>query len=706
MFGFLVSSIATSAMASSLFTRRGAKSGWLDELDGIRGEALVAPDGEVAAAMHGTEPIEEHPDQPGSLAEWIDPSGGRASFEAAVAAGAAELEASQPTSSLPPPPDLGPATLVDHPSPGAWANPEASERPIERATVTGLPAPASMRTAAGSYGDLPYAGGTDAPTSPAPEPADHAATPPRLIDVPAPEPIIEPVARVEAAPPPAVLSAPAAPAPHRLHPEQMWHPDVVAAPAEELTTEERLASTELYDEPQAPKFRFARLRPVGADEAADPADLPEVDDHRVPYVPLHEPTPGGLIDGPVARRVRRDPSHPLPGADEGLDVGGQPIPEAVAAPVPTAFAAAPAPVAPAPVEDPAEPAAWAEPAATVAAVEPIAEPAGWDEPAVESASVEDDPAGPRVVAWAGPAAPIPSPPVAAEVEALPPVDLVPPTEPVAVPIPEQAMAVEAPAAMAMPAGPDAPVEPVAEAVAAPVAPVEPAAVAAPIVEPEPIVEPVVEPMAVVDAPVAVEAEPAVDPMAEQDRAPVFGWADPTESVDGARPGVAAVLPEPLLPPAPIEPEPAPAAVPIIEPRFLPVDAEGTVELPEGHLRLGAGAGRHVVLDADGVHLDLAVGWCWAVASAIGAPVRVVTGSRSVRVDAGAVLVSREGDGSTFVAVVDGEASIEGREGAVAVPATSVVLVGVDGSVQVDEAGVEELLADPVLAANLAADDRR
>ncbi len=101
-----------------------------------------------------------------------------------------------------------------------------------------------------------------------------------------------------------------------------------------------------------------------------------------------------------------------------------------------------------------------------------------------------------------------------------------------------------------------------------------------------------------------------------------------------------------------------------------------------------------------------LGWCWAVASAIGAPVRVVTGSRSVRVDAGAVLVSREGDGSTFVAVVDGEASIEGREGAVAVPATSVVLVGVDGSVQVDEAGVEELLADPVLAANLAADDRR
>lgn len=45
-----MTSLATAMMSAALFSRK-SRTGWLDELDGIRGDALVSPDGEVDVLM-------------------------------------------------------------------------------------------------------------------------------------------------------------------------------------------------------------------------------------------------------------------------------------------------------------------------------------------------------------------------------------------------------------------------------------------------------------------------------------------------------------------------------------------------------------------------------------------------------------------------------------------------------------------------------
>ena len=53
-----MTSVATIMMSAAIFTRR-VRSGWLDELDGIRGEALAHPNREVAVAMGDAAPLAE-----------------------------------------------------------------------------------------------------------------------------------------------------------------------------------------------------------------------------------------------------------------------------------------------------------------------------------------------------------------------------------------------------------------------------------------------------------------------------------------------------------------------------------------------------------------------------------------------------------------------------------------------------------------------
>lgn len=411
MVGLLKLSVASTVMATSLFTRRD-RNGWLDELDGIRGEALVAPDGELAAAMYGAEPLAETADPPGTLTEWIDPAGGHASFEAAVAAGTATFEASAggeagppghstaiPTifNALPPPrPEAQPAeaelslvgaehapTTVVHAPPAGWtgippvimdrstltglpvpsqgasmtqlpsppapvapaaavepvmpvaqvssappvpptppardaferrpARPEPPELPVappvERATLTGLPAPVGGVSATSPYGDLPYAS-RPAPAArvdevPSVSLAELPPPPSPTADAPSP-PAAEPAGDADAQlarPVSNFGSGPATAAPHRVHPEQMWHPDLSAPAVEDPTNDERLWS------PEAQRFSFTNLRPVGP--TAEPVP-PRVEEPDAGFLPIvgSEPT-GSLIDGPVARRARREPSHPL-----------------------------------------------------------------------------------------------------------------------------------------------------------------------------------------------------------------------------------------------------------------------------------------------------------------------------------------------------------------------------------------------------------
>ncbi|CAN5249578.1 hypothetical protein BH20ACT3_BH20ACT3_11410 [soil metagenome] len=68
--GLLITSVVTLVMTAALFTRR-SRSGWLHELDGIRGDALDHAGGGLAAAMAGGADPDERLDQPTDRAAKI-----------------------------------------------------------------------------------------------------------------------------------------------------------------------------------------------------------------------------------------------------------------------------------------------------------------------------------------------------------------------------------------------------------------------------------------------------------------------------------------------------------------------------------------------------------------------------------------------------------------------------------------------------------
>lgn len=367
MFAGLILTSLSVAMAPAALFQRKSRSGWLEELDGIREDALEQHDGGVANVVDADD-------------IWTDLRDG------------GEYDDPHEISSL-------------------YATDETPDRPVTKPSTRPARAP---RSTAKAEGGAP----TPAPVLP-PPPAVAAP-----VEVPPAAPASAPVAEEVPAPAPAP-EPPAAsaqyddqiwvqPAPHPIRPSEMWHPAELAPTplAEESfepVLEERVASAELMDPTYQP-----RLEPSPATETA-----PAVSDATTSHLesdlaaradatiiePI-EPT-GNLVNGPVGRRVRRDrpaarpkASLPPPSSHQPVDRGDRsPLPDAVLPPaaLPSRSNRLPGldlPATPSSVVAP-RPAASAVPAAPV--------------PAAPGTTAEAAPAAPVPVTAAPAPAPTPEP---------------------------------------------------------------------------------------------------------------------------------------------------------------------------------------------------------------------------------------------------------------------------------------------------------
>ncbi len=276
----MLTSLATLLVGTTLFQRK-ARNGWLDELDGVRGEALVSPEDEIGSAMGPRNEVESTGDQPGTLPNhaWMQ----------RVRTASAEAEAA------------GHADPVED----VAADLRARWEPVEGVTAEPTPTAAAP-----------------APSAPLPLPPPPAVA---VIDTvfetgPA-DPFFGEVAHAGAPVP--------APAPHRDRPHEMWHQGTtVTTLNDEVTVEEERVSSESLGEGTRAvpgRSRFDRFRPVeDAHELNRGDDGPAPDRSAkttesvndflapplVPFTP--DPSSGGLLSGPVGRRRRDDARQPLP----------------------------------------------------------------------------------------------------------------------------------------------------------------------------------------------------------------------------------------------------------------------------------------------------------------------------------------------------------------------------------------------------------
>lgn len=222
-------------MSAALFTRR-SRSGWFDELDGIRGDALAQPNGEVATAMSDAPALAEI-DRDTSPLALLEARLLPAATRPLAAVRAAHLR-SAPTSAPAPSPPPSLVTSADRPAPP----PPAGLRPLRLVAV----------------------------------------------DVPASDPSAVPEAAAPVWMPPTMPAT--RPAPHPVRPQEMWHPAVVAGPppsiemppaAEEQIDRADLDGAGTDGEMRLSRFRFARLRPVlsgpGPRRAGDEGVVPPID---------------------------------------------------------------------------------------------------------------------------------------------------------------------------------------------------------------------------------------------------------------------------------------------------------------------------------------------------------------------------------------------------------------------------------------------
>jgi hypothetical protein len=165
------------------------------------------------------------------------------------------------------------------------------------------------------------------------------------------------------------------------------------------------------------------------------------------------------------------------------------------------------------------------------------------------------------------------------------------------------------------------------------------------------------------------------------------------------------LPEPPLPPAAVPTRVASGAAPFAEPGSAPVGPDGLVDVPGTIVRLGRAGGSAGAVDPELVAVTLGAGWCW-VAPGEGAPlpVRIDLQDVTFTVHPGSTAVAVvEGDGSSFVIVADGSATLRHRSGTDELVGGTIVLIDGDGGIQADQATLAEIESDPIVAENLAAD---
>ncbi|MGN6696275.1 MAG: hypothetical protein ACTHN0_19010 [Aquihabitans sp.] len=280
-------------LPAALFQRK-SRSGWLEELDGIREDALDQHDGGVANVVDADD-------------IWTDLRDG------------GEYEDPHEISSL-------------------YATDETPDRPVSKPSRP-VRTPRQSAKAADAPPPAPSSP-VEAFLPPPPAAAEALPPPPAVVEAPLPPPPAPPVVEEPAASIPVAIDpvghdatvkqsviadgageAPAPsssqyddqiwvqPAPHPIRPSEMWHPaELAPAPLAEESfepvLEERVASADLMDPTYHPRHEAPAAEVVAAPE---PAEV-QLEAEPVARADVAEPVApaGNLVNGPVGRRVRRD----------------------------------------------------------------------------------------------------------------------------------------------------------------------------------------------------------------------------------------------------------------------------------------------------------------------------------------------------------------------------------------------------------------
>ncbi|MEO6628440.1 MAG: hypothetical protein ABIP03_07700, partial [Aquihabitans sp.] len=144
------------------------------------------------------------------------------------------------------------------------------------------------------------------------------------------------------------------------------------------------------------------------------------------------------------------------------------------------------------------------------------------------------------------------------------------------------------------------------------------------------------------------------------------------------------------------------------PDHLSAAADGTIDLVPGVIRVPAGDTVEVTVAAGEIGITVDDGWCWfALPGAALRTIRAVVPAGTILVPPGTTaLVIIEPDGSTFVAVLAGSASLEQVHGNRSLVAGSVALALPGGEAQVDTATPTELAREPIVTHNIRLDSDR
>ncbi|WP_426572261.1 hypothetical protein [Aquihabitans sp. McL0605] len=326
--GLFLTSISAATMRAALFQRK-SRSGWLEELDGIREDALEEHEGGVTQVgsaediwtdlRDGGEYDDPHeisslyatdatPDLPVTkpVAKAAPKSASKSATKAAAKA-SAKAELPPPPAQLPPPPA---AELPPPPPVAAELPPPPPPAPTAELPPPPPPAPtAELPPPPPPTAELPPPPPPTAELPPPPAPTAELPSPP--VDAAETSQVVDPDAA-------ATLSSQydtdhqiwVQPAPHPIRPSEMWHPAELAPPrlgeeSFEHIPEERIASSDLQDAAGGSPFD----RPVPAEVDAQMAQQLESELAAAADVTVlndDAPPSGSLVAGPVGRRVRRD----------------------------------------------------------------------------------------------------------------------------------------------------------------------------------------------------------------------------------------------------------------------------------------------------------------------------------------------------------------------------------------------------------------
>jgi hypothetical protein len=171
---------------------------------------------------------------------------------------------------------------------------------------------------------------------------------------------------------------------------------------------------------------------------------------------------------------------------------------------------------------------------------------------------------------------------------------------------------------------------------------------------------------------------------------------------------AAIAPAAIAPAASVVPETPEVASAVAEPGEpgeLALAPDGLLGVDGTIVRIGGARRAAAASSGDRTTVALDEGWCWvAPGEGMAAAVVIDLSTVELTVEPGATaLAVAEVDGSCFIVLADGHGQLRRGDESGALGRGAIVMVDPAGWAQIDQATDEEIVADPIVAENLAAD---